>query len=133
MAVELHGLRFTPFEVTHSIPTLGFLVEERRGASLIWSSDTGPTVELWEIANRTEALRAIFLETSFHNDLQELADLSLHLTPRTLAEEVRKLDRRVPILLHHVKPPSRKQLLEEISALHNPDLAPLEQGKVYDL
>ncbi|HZI64068.1 MAG TPA: 3',5'-cyclic-nucleotide phosphodiesterase, partial [Thermoanaerobaculia bacterium] len=59
------------------------------------------------------------------------ADVSLHLTPRTLQEELRKLERRVPILVHHLKPPCVGRVREEIRALRNPDIEFLEQGKVY--
>lgn len=129
--LTLHGVRFTPFPVDHLVPTHGFLIEQD-GAAIIWSSDTGPTRRLWEIANQTKNLRAICLETSFDNALQAVADISLHLTPRTLAEELRKLERRVPILVHHIKPPCRDKIREEIAALGNPDISLLEQGRVYE-
>ena len=77
-------------------------------AAILWSSDTGPTTRFWEIANRTRNLSAGAVETSFDNALQEIADVSLHLTPRTLEQELRKLERKVPILLHHLKPPVKR-------------------------
>ena len=124
------GVRFTPFPVHHVIPTHGFLIEHN-GAAVLWSSDTGPTQRLWELANATPNLKAICLETSFDNALQHIADMSLHLTPRTLQEELRKLERRVPVLIHHLKPPCVDRVREEIRALRNPDIDFLEQGKVY--
>ena len=102
--VEIDGVRFTPIEVDHLVPTHGFLIESG-GSAVLWSSDTGPTRRLWEIANRTRNLQAVCIDTSFDNALQEIADVSLHLTPQTLAEELEKLERDVPILLHHLKPP----------------------------
>lgn len=124
------GVRFTPVPVDHLVPTHGFLIEQD-GAAVLWSSDTGPTQRLWEIANRTPNLKAVCIETSFDNSLQQIADISLHLTPRTLEGELRKLKKRVPVLLHHLKPPCVERIHDEIAKLKHPELAFLEQGKVY--
>lgn len=127
---ELEGVRFTPIRVDHLVPTHGFLIEQD-DAAVLWSSDTGPTNRLWEIANRTRNLKVICIETSFDNSLQQIADVSCHLTPRTLELELEKLDRKVPILLHHLKPPCIEQIRSEVRQLRNPDLDYLEQGKIY--
>jgi ribonuclease BN (tRNA processing enzyme) len=126
----LDGVSFTPIPVDHLVPTHGFLIEHN-GAALLWSSDTGPTQRLWEVANRTPNLKAVCLDTSFDNALQEVADVSLHLTPQTLAAELRKLERKVPVLLHHLKPPCIARIHEEVRQLKNPDLEFLQQGKEY--
>ena len=83
MPVVIDGVKFTPIPVDHLVPTHGFLIEQN-GASVLWSSDTGPTHRFWEIANRTPNLKALCIETSFDNALQQVADVSLHLTPQTL-------------------------------------------------
>ncbi len=126
----VEGVSFTPISVDHLVPTFGFLIEQD-GAAVLWSSDTGPTTRLWEIANATPNLKAIFLETSFDNALQDVADVSLHLTPRTLEIELRKLQRKVPVLLHHLKPPCVERIHAEVRQLHNGDLSFLEQGREY--
>lgn len=127
----IDGVSFTPIQVDHLVPTFGFLIEAD-GAAILWSSDTGPTNRFWEIANRTPNLRALFIDTSFDNSLQQVADLSLHLTPHTLEIELRKLQRRVPVFLHHLKPPCIDRIREEVRLLHNPDIEYLEQGKTYE-
>lgn len=128
--VELDGVRFTPIAVDHLVPTHGFLIEHN-GTAVLWSSDTGPTERLWQIANQTENLAAVCIETSFDNSLQNIADVSYHLTPQTLKTELEKLERRVPILLHHLKPPCIDVIRREVAELGNPDIDYLEQGKVY--
>ena len=128
--VEIDGVRFTPIPVDHLVPTHGFLIE-KDGAAVLWSSDTGPTQKLWEVANRTRNLKAVCVDTSFDNSLQRVADLSLHLTPQTLEEELRKLKVDVPVLLHHLKPPCIERIHEEVEALGNPSVGFLEQGRTY--
>ena len=129
--IELEGVTFTPIPVDHLVPTHGFLIEEGDSA-VLWSSDTGPTSRLWEVANRTRNLKAICVETSFDNALQHIADVSFHLTPKTLEEELEKLEMDVPILLHHLKPPCVEKIKEEVAALGNPAIEYLEQGEVYE-
>ncbi|RMH16228.1 MAG: 3',5'-cyclic-nucleotide phosphodiesterase [Acidobacteria bacterium] len=128
---ELGGVRFTPIPVDHLVPTQGFLIQQD-GKAVLWSSDTGPTQRLWEVANETANLKAICIDVSFSNDLQHIADVSFHLTPRTLERELEKLDKKVPILLHHLKPPCIDAIRAEVKRLNNPDIDFLEQGKVYE-
>jgi ribonuclease BN (tRNA processing enzyme) len=129
--IELEGVSFTPIPVDHLVPTHGFLLRQG-GSAVLWSSDTGPTTRFWEIANHTPDLKAICIDVSFDNALQEIADVSFHLTPHTLQLELEKLERRVPILLHHLKPPCIQRITAEVKAMHNGDLHFLEQGKVYE-
>ncbi len=129
--LELDGISFTPIPVDHLVPTHGFLLRQGRSA-VLWSSDTGPTTRFWEVANQTPDLKALCIEVSFDNALQEIADVSLHLTPQTLARELQKLERKVPILLHHLKPPCIGRICAEVKALGNPDIAFLEQGRTYE-
>jgi ribonuclease BN (tRNA processing enzyme) len=129
--LELEGVTYTPIPVDHLVPTHGFLLRQGRSA-VLWSSDTGPTHRFWEIANQTQDLKALCIDVSFDNALQEIADVSLHLTPRTLLKELEKLERKVPILLHHLKPPCIARIKEEVRAMQNPDIEFLEQGKTYE-
>jgi len=126
----VEGVSYTPIRVNHVVPTHGFLIQQE-GAALLWSSDTGATERLWEIANATANLRAVALETSFDNAYQDLADMSLHLTPQGLASELKKLQRRVPVLVHHLKPAFIEKIRQEIAELGNPDVEFLQQGKTY--
>ncbi len=128
--IALGGVSFTPIAVDHLVPTFGFLLEQD-GAAVLWSSDTGPTRRLWEVANATPNLKAVCIDVSFDNSLQEIADLSLHLTPQTLSRELEKLERDVPVLIHHVKPPCEEKIQEEIAALSDSRLAFLQQGRTY--
>jgi ribonuclease BN (tRNA processing enzyme) len=106
-------LEITAVQVNHIVPTTGLLL--RQGdSSLIFTSDTGPTERIWEIANETSDLKALITECSFPNRLQEVADISRHLSPKTLAAELGKLEREVPVYLYHFKPPHVEELREEL-------------------
>jgi cAMP phosphodiesterase len=132
VAVEIAGLRVTPIEVDHVVPTLGVLVDDGMSA-VLFPSDTGPTEEIWRLANRTPHLKAVFLEASFPNDQQALADLAKHLTPVTFSKEVRKLVRPTKVYAIHLKARFRDTIATELAALNIPGVQVVQPGHVYDL
>ena len=129
---EINGLRLTAIPVRHTVPTHGYLVEDA-GGTVLFTSDTGPTREVWEVANRTANLVAVIVELSFPNRMQRVAELSLHLTPAMLAEELAKLQRDVPVYLYHLKPPYIDELRAELAATRFPHaVEELRQDDTYD-
>jgi cAMP phosphodiesterase len=128
---EVNGLQLPAVPVNHTVPTHGYLVEDSAGA-VLFTSDTGPTEKVWEVANSTPHLRAVIVEVSFPTRMQPVADLSRHLTPSTLAVELAKLRRDVPVYLYHFKPPYVDELRDEIAVLRFPHpVEELRQGDVY--
>ncbi|MBI3181305.1 MAG: 3',5'-cyclic-nucleotide phosphodiesterase [Myxococcales bacterium] len=115
--------------VTHPVESCGFVVSDG-SLSVAMSGDTGPTQKLWEVLNRTRDLKAVLLETSFPNRLQQLADISGHLTPQTLKVELRKLERNgAAVLLYHLKPAFVPQLKKELEGL---PVEVLELGETFE-
>jgi len=103
--------------VSHPVESCGFVVQ-RNGIALAISGDTGPTDELWEVLNRTPNLKVLLLETSFPDELQDLADLSGHLTPRTLRGELAKFRRNgTDVLLYHLKPAFVAELKRQVQGI----------------
>jgi len=129
--VSVNGLRLTPVPVRHIVPTHGYLVEDEGGA-VLFTSDTGPTDEVWQVANRTPNLRALITEVSFPNRMQNVADVSLHLTPNSLAGELAKLTCDVPVYLYHLKPAYVDELRAELAATRfSRHVEELRQGDIY--
>lgn len=128
--VDVAGLRITPVPVNHVVPTMGFVVADDTSAVVILS-DTGPTEEIWEFANREPNLKAAFIEVTFPNAMTHIADLSKHLTPAMLAVEARKLDRPVPLITVHLKARFQAEIVQELDALALPQLQLVEFGKEY--
>jgi cAMP phosphodiesterase len=68
------------------------------------------------VLNATPNLKALLLETSFPSEMQALADLSGHLTPRTLRTELAKFQRNgSSVLLYHLKPAFVQELKRELA------------------
>jgi ribonuclease BN (tRNA processing enzyme) len=125
------GLSLTPIPVNHVVPTTGYLVEEGDRA-VLFAADTGPTEEIWAVANRTPSLRAVFLEATYPNAQEWLADLSRHLTAAQFGAEVRKVRRSVPFLAVHLFPKSRDQVVRELGDLGMPNVEVARFGVPYD-
>ena len=117
-----------PVPVVHPVESMGYVVSDGRSAFAI-SGDTGPTDLFWQRVNQERKLKAVLVELSFPNALQWLADVSGHLTPRTLAGELRKLDRNgFPVLLYHLKPAYVADLKREVAAMKIPNARVLRMG-----
>ena len=129
--LEVDGLRVTPVPVNHTVPTMGFIVEDR-SAALVFSSDTGPTEEIWQRANAAANLKAVFLEATFPEALAEVAAVSAHLTPALFAAEARKVRRPARFVAVHIRARFHAQVVEELRALGLPDLEICEPGKTYE-
>jgi ribonuclease BN (tRNA processing enzyme) len=123
--VTIAGLRITPVLVDHVVPTLGFVIQDE-DAAIVIVSDTGPTERIWEYANRTPSLKAVFLEVTFPTALTALAELTKHLSTLQLPQELRKLNRSATVIAVHFKARYRDQIVSE---LENLGIANLEMGR----
>jgi ribonuclease BN (tRNA processing enzyme) len=98
-----YEVRYVP--VSHPVESMAMIIRGASG-SILYTSDTGPTKQLWQLANKTEDLRGMFVELSFPNQMQALADVAGHYTPQTLDSEMKKVARRddIPLFVYHLKP-----------------------------
>jgi len=127
------GISVRAEKVDHTIAAVGYIIRCDRG-HVVYTGDTGPTKQIWNVCNSLENLLALFIECSFPNELQELATLSGHLTPQTMARELEKLkDKDYPIFVFHMKPQYLKAIEEEIDALGDERISILAQGEEIDL
>lgn len=121
----------TAVGVSHSVETVGYIIEFE-GGTVVFAGDTGPTERLWEMARSRRDLRAVFIETSFHDRWRDLAALSGHLTPSCLDAELKKLGDHAPdIYLFHMKPLDDLGLIKEsVGRIRNRNIKILEDGEV---
>ncbi len=113
---QLDGRSITPLPAVHTVPAVGFHLDSGEG-SLVFSGDTGANDALWEVVNRIENLRYLFIETAFSNRDRKLAELSQHLCPETLAVELAKFKGLADIYVTHLKPGEIELTMEEIETV----------------
>jgi len=116
--------------VDHTVETMGFLMESK-GKAVFFLGDTGPTEDVWKIARAMKGLKAMFVETSLPGSMQSIADKTGHLTPLTLAAELKKLkDIKPDIYLYHMKPRYAEAIHREVAAIQDRKIHIIEDGQV---
>ena len=111
--VTLAGRKFTVLPANHVVPAVGFHVDSGK-ASLVFSGDTTSNAALWEVVNRIPNLHYLIIETAFSNAERGLAEVSKHLCPSLLAEELQLLKLKPEIFITHLKPGEVELIMREI-------------------
>jgi len=124
----IDAMTVTAIRVNHPVPCTGFLLDDGE-CQMIYSADTGNTDRLWQLANAQPNLKAVILDCSFPNAYQHLADISGHMTPKGIMQDLQKLELlgRVPVYLYHMKPETLNIMTAEVEALDVPHLRMLTQ------
>jgi ribonuclease BN (tRNA processing enzyme) len=112
-AREIAGRKIVAIPARHTVPAVGYHLDSGE-ASLVFTGDTGPNDALWQVVNRIANLKYLIIETAFSNKEQRLAEISRHLCPITLAEELKKLERNAEIFITHMKPGEIEPTMLEI-------------------
>jgi len=118
--------------VNHNVSANGYIISDG-AVSVGITGDTAETDEIWTKMNSKSDLRALLIECAFPNELDELAQVSHHLTPRRLGRELEKF-RNSDCELHiiNMKPMYRESIIKEIGELGIERLKIFEVGKVYE-
>jgi len=128
-SIKIDNLSITPYRVHHSVPAVGYLIEDRRGRTLFYSGDTGPTSSTWR-RMKDKRLNGLIIEASFPNELGEIALKSGHLTPDLLKRELSKMG-SLPekIYVTHLKPQYFKTIRLQLRRLGIKNLRWLKDGE----
>jgi ribonuclease BN (tRNA processing enzyme) len=128
---QIRGLTFEPIDVNHKVPSSGFVISDD-SASIALTGDTANMDSFWE-AIRGRQLSALLIECAFPDELSELAEMSCHLTPSSLASELAKMEEsECEILVINIKPSYRDIVLKEIDDLGLDRVRALRVGSDYE-
>lgn len=132
--MSLAGRRLTPLPAEHTVPAVGFHLDSGQ-ASLVFTGDTGPSDALWKLVNRIRNLRYVIIETAFPNKERQLANVSKHLCPTTLATELAKFEGDAEVYITHLKPGEIELTMQEIEECAGGTLRPrmLQNGQLFEL
>lgn len=132
-SLTLAGRTFTPLPAHHVVPACGFDVRTPRG-NLAFSGDSTHCPAFVEALNALPELRHLIIETSFENALAELAQVSRHHWPASLAQVLQTLRVRPEVWITHLKPGNEAAILDELhAATPGWPLAALQPGQVIEL
>ncbi|MFN7949510.1 MAG: MBL fold metallo-hydrolase [Blastocatellia bacterium] len=126
----VEGLRITPIPVSHTVLTHALLIEDDKSA-VLFTSDTGTTERVWQVASDCPKLRAVYIDLSFPAALTELGRVSKHHSVTTLVEELERINPAAQVYCIHLKPVYRERIIAEVAALDQPRLVIPEIGRDY--
>jgi ribonuclease BN (tRNA processing enzyme) len=122
----------TAHKVEHTVPAVGYVVENNKGSKLLYVGDSGPTERIWRAAD--SSVCCAIVEVSFPNSMEGLAIRTGHLTARLLKNEIKKMKAVPPkILISHIKPQHRSAISREIRALGVKNIHILKDGEEFDI
>ena len=125
----IDNMKIRAIRVHHTVETVSYVIDDG-SRSVIFIGDTGPTEAIWEVANGLNNLKAIFVETSLPDSMADVAEITGHLTPSRLADELSKLHRNsLNVYLYHVKPQYFDRVSEEVEHLNNDNVRLLHDGE----
>ena len=120
----------TPYKVNHSVPAVGYLVEDKRKRRFFYTGDTGPTETTWRKLGKPQ-IHCLIIEVSFPNRMEEIAITTGHLTPRLLEKELSKIEVMPErIFITHLKPQFYRTIKMEIQKLRVGNITLLKEGQI---
>jgi ribonuclease BN (tRNA processing enzyme) len=114
-SVTIHHKTITVLPANHVVPAVGYQVNSGAN-SLVFTGDTACNAAFWQAINHIKNLKYLIIETAFSNAESELAVLSKHLCPNTLANELANLQSKPSIYITHLKPGEDIKIMQEIGA-----------------
>ena len=121
---------FYAIDVMHSVPSLGYTVQNSGGVFAI-SGDTKTNQTLWPVLNACDDLKVLVIEVSFPDEMERLATDAGHYCPRTMTEDLERLQHSPEIWLTGMKPGQEERILRQvIKAAPDKNIRMLSRGTV---
>ena len=128
--VTINHRDFYAVDVMHTVPTLGYTVQNSGGAFAV-SGDTKANETLWPVLNACDDLRVLVIEVSFPDEMERLATEAGHYCPRTLTRDLERLQHSPEIWLTGMKPGEEERILEQVTkAAPGKNIQMLSRGTV---
>lgn len=126
----VEGFTVSALRADHIPGSLGYLISDGSD-SVIFSGDTGLDPALFSMAESlNHHLKALFVEVSFPNRMEDFARLTMHLTPSLLGQGLEgRLPATVRVFAYHIKP----KYLDEVVAQLPPNVAYITGGEVFQI
>ena len=112
--VTIGHRNFYAVDVLHTVPTLGYTVQNSGGAFAV-SGDTKTNETLWPVLNACEDLKVLVIEVSFPDEMEQLAADSGHYCPKTLTKDLERLRHEPEIWLTGMKPGEEERILDQVT------------------
>jgi len=127
-SIKINGYTVVPYKVNHTVPAVGYLVEDGKGRRIFYTGDTGPSPDTWKKL-KNKRIHCLIIDVSFPSGMRELALRTGHLTPDLLKEELARI-KPLPghIFITHPKPQYSKKIEREVDGLKLRNVRILKDG-----
>jgi ribonuclease BN (tRNA processing enzyme) len=136
-SVKINDYSIVPYQVNHSVPAVGYLVEDKRGKRFFYTGDTGPSDNVWEKLReklREKRIHCLIIEVSLPNKMEEIAIKIGHLTPWLLKKEILKIKNKPEkIYITHLKPRYLEIISTELQRLKMDNIKLLRDGEIVEI
>ena len=113
--VTVNGKTITAVPANHVVPAVGYQINNGSN-SLVFTGDTAGGAAFWQHVNQINNLKVLIIETAFSNAEAQLASVSKHLCPDTLASELACMQSQPAVYITHLKPGEDAIIMQEIAA-----------------
>jgi ribonuclease BN (tRNA processing enzyme) len=131
MRFDKGGLRCELVPMAHEGDTHGVILTGADGG-FAFTSDTGPSEAMWKRLDDCPNVWDVLIDCSYPDEMEEMALLTKHLTPKLVRAEIAKLAEPDRYRVHavHIKPEWRARTIKQILDLADPSIAPVDNGDV---
>ena len=131
-SLKLGDRTFASLPARHTVPACGYRISQGT-RSLVFTGDTSRSEALLHALNEMTDLSDLIIETSFENELRDIAVASMHHWPDSLAQELNHLKTNPRIWITHLKPGNQEPIMDELRrCIPGREIAPLTQGQVIE-
>jgi ribonuclease BN (tRNA processing enzyme) len=126
--VKIDDYSVTPYRMNHTVPSVGYLVEDKKGGRFFYTGDTGPTRKTWKKIGDKQ-IRCLIIDVSFPNNMEDIALKTGHLTPHLLKKELLQIHPPPErVCITHSKPQFFKTIKTDLRGLKMKNLILLSDG-----
>ncbi|NJM32147.1 MAG: 3',5'-cyclic-nucleotide phosphodiesterase [Limnobacter sp.] len=116
VAVNFDGRNVLPVAVNHTVPAIGVIIEAQSGG-WAFSGDTHETEQMYNLLRSKTGIKYFVVESAFPDRERWLADLSRHLCPELLKQELTKLKEGIEVWITHLKPKAHREIRAELAKI----------------
>jgi len=111
---EYKNIKLKTFDANHSVPCFGFIIQSKH-FNIVISGDTHINPQIIDICNQLITPTTLIMECSYPCHKAELAEVTKHLTPRTLLKSLHGLTKELDLYVYHLKPSFEEEIQNELN------------------
>jgi ribonuclease BN (tRNA processing enzyme) len=113
--LTLAGRRIEVLSAAHTVPAVGYAVDGGGDCGWwVYTGDTGPNPLLWQRLASMKVAHLV-IETAFSDEERSLANISRHLCPTSLLQELAQLKAGADVHITHIKPGEMRAVMAGIA------------------